>query len=232
MNPPYSQTRGGQSAFDIAGLKPEERKACQRKWGQLTKRLPVSNKAGMAASFLAMAWRKTRTNGRIGFVLPLTAAFADSWAVTRDMVLRQFKDIVVIAVAGGKAIGDTALSADTGMEEMLLVATKRGNALSTKTQPVRCVTLHQPFTRIGESGEIARAIENAVGSLKPSLRIAPVRAGDEEIGQALLYQAAGKGGTWMPLGVTRMELAMAAESLMRGRLDGTWRTLALATPAR
>ena len=33
MNPPYSRTRGGQSAFDIADLSERQRKDCQKRWG-------------------------------------------------------------------------------------------------------------------------------------------------------------------------------------------------------
>ena len=125
MNPPYSRTRGGQSAFDVAGLSDAERKSCQNRWGDLVKMQPVNRKAGLAASFLALAKQKCKPGGRIGFVLPLTAAFADSWAITRQMIERSFEDVTAIAVAAGKALGREALSADTNMEEMLLIATRR-----------------------------------------------------------------------------------------------------------
>ena len=220
MNPPYSRTRGGQSTFDIAGLGPKERKACQRRWKRLTRKEPVNNQAGMAASFLALARRKVRTGGRIGFVLPMTAAFADSWAVTREMVLQNFKEVTAIAVAGGKALGDTALSADTGMEEMLLVATRHDSEPSGPEPRVRCVTLHQAFTRVGEAGELARTVQQTVAGLTRSSRLAPIMAGEEEVGQALLYEPPTADGTWMPLGVTRMDLALAADALTRGQLAG------------
>ena len=220
MNPPYSRTRGGQSTFDIAGLGEQERKACQRRWKRLTKKEPVNNIAGMAPSFLALARRKVRPGRRIGFVLPLTAAFADSWAITREMILRDFKDVTAIAVAGGKALGDTALSTDTGMEEMLLVGTRRSREPSVSEPRVRCVTLHQAFTRVGEAGELARTVKRAVAGMTSSSRLAPVMAGAEEVGQALLYAPPTADGTWMPLGVTRMDLALAADALTRGQLVG------------
>ena len=125
MNPPYSRTRGGQSAFDVAGLSESERKACQKRWGILVKGQGVNRKAGLAASFLALAKKKIKQGGRIGFVLPLTAAFAETWAITRKMIEESFDDITAITVAAGQALGKDALSADTKMEEMLLVATKR-----------------------------------------------------------------------------------------------------------
>ena len=130
MNPPYSRTRGGQSVFDVAGLLEEERKACQDRWGILVKDQPVIRTAGLAASFLALARQKCKPGGRIGFVLPLSAAFAKAWDKTRQMLEHDFEDITAITVAAGQALGRDALSADTNMEEMLLVASKR-EGLST-----------------------------------------------------------------------------------------------------
>ena len=102
MNPPYSRTRGGQSAFDVAGLDKAEREACQKRWGRQIGGV-AEKTAGMAASFLALARNKVRPGGRIGFVLPLTAASANSWKKTRQMIEREFIDITVVAVSAGKA---------------------------------------------------------------------------------------------------------------------------------
>lgn len=154
MNPPYSRTRGGQSAFDIAGLSDRDRAACQKRWRELTKGEPVSNQAGMAASFLALARQKVKPGGRIGFVLPLTAAFADAWRRTRQMIQEEFENIIAVTASDG------SLSADTGMQEMLLTATRAKK--SRQSSPIRCVTLRSVPSRLGEAGEVARAIREAV----------------------------------------------------------------------
>ena len=126
MNPPYSRTRKDQATFDIAGLTEEEREQCQLRWGNLLKKEDATKIAGMAASFLCIAKKKVKPGGRIGFVLPLTAAFNPSWARTRKMIVDNFTDIIAIAKAGSKG-GKDALSADTRMGEMLLIATRNGN---------------------------------------------------------------------------------------------------------
>ena len=105
MNPPYSRTRGGQSAFNVAGLSEKERKECQNRWRELFSKEPVNNKAGMAASFLMLAKKKVKIGGRIGFVLPLTAAFAESWRITRKDIAQNFTDIVAIVVSAGAGTG-------------------------------------------------------------------------------------------------------------------------------
>lgn len=210
MNPPYSRTRGGQSAFDVAGISTDERKACQKKWGDLVKHQAVNRKAGLAASFLALAKQKCKPGGRIGFVLPLTAAFADSWTITRQMVEQTFEDITAITVTAGKALGRDALSADTKMEEMLLIATKRftpppGSASKTIRCAIKCITLTSPVTRLGEAGAIAQAILSACS--RAAGDALPIGIGSDQIGQLITLRKPIDGRPWSALGVVHAALA-------------------------
>ena len=229
MNPPYSRTRGGQSAFDIAGLPEDVRKACQKKWQNVVRDEPVTLTAGMGASFLALARKRTKLGGRIGFVLPLTAAFAKSWAATRRMIELEFTDITAIAVAAGQALGKDALSADTGMEEMLLVATRTQADAKGKNALIKCVTLHSPVTRSGEAGELARAISGTIDLVDGVGSSRPIVVGETEIGQVCVFDAGGRGAPWGPLGVTHAGLAVAANKMACGRLDLIGKSMELDT---
>ena len=221
MNPPYSRTRKDQSAFDIAGLTDEERDACQNEWERAIRKEPAIKTAGMAASFLVLARNKVKPGGRIGFVLPKTAAGSDSWKKTRRMVEREFTDIIAIAVATGKARGKNALSADTKMEEMILVATRReeGTAAAGEHSLIKCVTLHDSFTRPGEAGELARAISHAAGMVEGPKSNCPVKVGDDEVGLVNVFDAGGEGAPWGPLGVAHADLAIAADKIVDGRIE-------------
>ncbi len=219
MNPPYSRTRGGQSAFDVAGMSEDEKHACQKRWGVLLKNEPAVKTAGMAASFLAMASKKVRNGGRIGFVLPLTAAFAESWAVTRRMVEQQFEDIVAVAVAAGQALGPDALSADTGMEEMLLTGTCVPGLPTMRAKTIRLVTLHRPVNRVGDAGEIARAIGEAVDRAVQVWTDHPVMAGGEQIGTVHVVEVQREGDPWACLGAMHAGMAFAALALAAGRIE-------------
>ena len=220
MNPPYSRTNGKHGAFEIAGLPDDEREACQKKWKRTIMKEPVNKIAGMGASFLALARKKVKPGGRVGFVLPLTTAFGESWEVTRRMIEHEFTDIIAIATAAGKALGKKALSADTGMEEMILVATRRGESdKSGKRAPIRCITFYVPVTMHGEAGETARAILNAVDKSGGAGTSQPVIVGETEIGQVCVFDAGGEGAPWGPLGVTHADLAFAADGLIHGRLE-------------
>ncbi len=207
MNPPYSRTRGGQSAFDISGLTGRQRQQCQLRWGDLIKGIPAVKTAGMAASFLCLAHKKVKAGGRIGFVLPLTAAFAETWRVTREMIVHEFKDIVAVTRAGGKG-GDEALSADTDMGEMLLVATRKKK--SDTPSSVRCVTLRRIPLRHGEAREFGRSVQDALDSMQDDGY--PVVAGAEELGQIASFMPKG-GEPWSHLGVLHADLAINASAL-------------------
>lgn len=212
MNPPYSRTRGGQSAFDIAGLTTKERNACQERWGKLIKGEPCVKTAGMAATFMCAAHKKLKPGGRVGFVLPRTAAFAETWTKTRSMIETEYEDITAVAV--GSALGGDAMSADTDMEEMVLVATKKGKGGGARS-PVRCVTLHEPMTRVGEAAEIARAVQNAGDG--------PITLGGSEIGVSSMFKTSG-GAPWSGVGAVNDTLQRIKTCLLAGVLenaDGT-----------
>jgi len=236
MNPPYSRTRGGQSAFDIAGLSDAERKGCQKRWGVLTKDQPADKRAGMAASFLCLARDKTKPGGTIGFVLPLTAAFAQSWDKTRAMLVTEFEDICAVAVPGGGS-ADDAMSADTHMNEMLLVATKRkkvGNKKAgkkrTRIAPVLCIALDEMTGRPGEAGEVGRAIERALESFAHSHY--PIIAGNSEIGRITKFEPPVASAPWSHLSAHSAGLSMVASKLASGVLEdlGTQQQTKLSCP--
>lgn len=207
MNPPYSRAHIGRSPFDIADLSKKEKDACQKRWGKLIKNEPCVKTAGMAATFLCMAQKKAIAGGRIGLVLPRTAAFAETWQPTRAMVETHFDDITVVAIAGGKAIGKSAMSADTHMEEIILVATKRDKP-SKRNADVRCVTLYEPLTRVGEAAEVARAVLEG-----PCAGV--ITLGSEEIGISHIFHSSG-GKPWNAVGSLNDTLDMIKNGLLDG----------------
>ena len=205
-NPPYSRTRKGLSAFDIAGLSKKERNLCQIKWAKLIKDEDCIKTAGMAATFLCIANKKISPGGKIGFVLPRSAAHEDAWEKTRNMLERQFENVLAIVVRTGQARGKTALSADTKFEEMLLVATKKKDDDRTSS-PIRCVTLKEPVTRIGEAAEIAKAITH-------SSENGTIYLGNTEIGSSLMFKSS-SGAPWSMLGIEHDGLAAIADRLVK-----------------
>ena len=80
--------------------------------------------AGLASNFLDLGHRKLRDGGVLAAVLPFAFVRGKAWRWARETLARYYGDIHVtsIAMSGGRA---NAFSADTGMAECLVVATKR-----------------------------------------------------------------------------------------------------------
>ena len=231
MNPPYSRTRGGQSAFDVRDLSMEQRRATQKRWGDILqgKRvtfhdginvkldpptpIPANKKAGMGASFVALAARKLKPGGRMGFVLPLSAAFADSWKETRAFIEKEFVDIVAVTIESGKAIGSNALSADTNINEMLLIGKRNDSEESTRS--ITCVTLHEAPMQCGVAAEVAKSILVACEKVSARNPVTVVKMGND-IGQCVEFDVK-DGKPWSSLGVVHGDLALATEKLKRGK---------------
>lgn len=214
-NPPYSRTRGGQSLFDVKGLSATERRNCQKRARRLGRGTSANLSAGLPTFFLAQADRKLRPGGTLAFVLPLTAGSADSYRHTRRLIEDRYRDVVALTVAGGTQ-GEESLSSETGMSEMLLVATK-GPASQSVPSPVVCVNLYQGVTEIGHARETARAALHAVNT-HPKAEYGEVRVGQQSLGNWVRRTSTGKGDPWSELGVARAEFAVAAAKLLRGEL--------------
>lgn len=213
MNPPYSRTRGGQSAFDVAGLDQQQRNLCQQRWATLIKNKPATKTAGMAASFLCLAHRVTKPGGKIGFVLPLTAAFAESWRATREMIVQNFEDITAITRTGFSR--KESMSADTNMAEMLLIATKKkltNRQESVKISPVNCVSLNEIPAIQGRSYALSSAISNALNTSRSNSASTPILLGKECAGHSAKFTPF-NGEPWSYLGVRNLDLAFITRTL-------------------
>lgn len=228
-NPPYSRTRGGQSLFDVAGLPEKERKASQKRASMLGRKTCANLKAGLATFFLAMADHKLRVGGTMGFVLPLTAASAHSYRPVRRMIEQRYRNVLALTIAGGDT-GETSLSSDTGMGEMLLVATKAPPS-QDKSVPVVCVTLFEGLTEIGQARETARATIESIQN-HPGAENGEILVGSQRLGSWVRRKRTGRGEPWSELGSVHRDLAVAADKLLRGQLTDLrrHRTMPLPVP--
>ena len=152
MNPPYSRTGGGQAVADLSGISEEERKQVQKRIAKIRKKTLGNGQAGFASDFIALADQKLRDGGRMGFVLPLTIAAGGSYKKIRQHLIENFSDITLAFFGTGIHSGGESLSDDTGLEEVMLTATK-GN----RGRPgVRYVKLDEPFLSAASAVEAAR----------------------------------------------------------------------------
>ena len=138
QNPPYSRARGDRKLFDITGITDDQRDRSLARLSAIRRRLRASGnrvadgQAGLGSDFSALADRKLAPVGIFASVLPLTAAHAESWAGFREHIEREYHDVTAIAFTGDET---DMMSADTHMNEMLLIATKRSASESATTPP-------------------------------------------------------------------------------------------------
>ena len=199
MNPPYSRARGGreQATKGLGKIRPKAAKAGYKM---------SHGQAGLATDFGNMSNLRMKSGGVLAHVLPLTAAHAETWAGWRGQLETDFDNIVVIANVGGVAM--ESMSADTGMNEMLVVATKRRRRRA-QWQPVRilCVNLHSTPATLAQGYAIAREI----AGIPPDADHGALQSGNY-----IRAATIAEGFPWFAVGNRNSELTAIAAALMSG----------------
>ena len=136
MNPPFttptgsSASRGGIPRPDFAGFQTSREEQMQmasrlREIMSTKTEAAGHGNAGLASYFIDLAHAKVKKDGVIALVLPATYASGESWSNARKLIAKNYRDISIFSLMATGA-KDYAFSADTGMGEVLVVATKGG----------------------------------------------------------------------------------------------------------
>ena len=214
MNPPYSRTRGGQALFDIAGATDAERARAQKRAAALVRDTPANLKAGLASVFCELVRRKACTGGRVGIVLPITAAASPAWSGIRAMFEKHFDDLLLVAFPGATRGGDKTLSADTAMGEMIIAGTKRSEPRAElASADIMTVALDEPFGSIAVAAETGRSVDAAL-RCREEQREGNVTVGSAVTGRWTVLPAA-DGGPWAAVGAASFGAVAVAERLTR-----------------
>ena len=227
MNPPFVRSTGmegqrlgkGNSAFAAFTTDGPTRNRMQSSLANVRGRSPLgTGNAGLAADFLDLSLRKSRDDGVVALVLPLSGVSGMGWESARKALAKDCQDIVVITIAGAGSY-DSSFSADTGMAECLLVARKgseskkkRATFVMLRQRPksaIEAELLAAEISRICESGQI-RAIERMEG-------ISTIAIGDQEYG-GMLDAPLPESGPWPLVGIKDVDLAQSAWNLEGGQL--------------
>ena len=131
MNPPFTRPTNHESRHSdipipsFAGFNTsrDEQKAMSKKLKRAKKNFGHGN-SSLASNFMDLGHRKLKDDGVLALVLPFALARGKSWLRARSMLEKHYSDIHLVSIA---TTGSTnrAFSADTGMAECLVVATKR-----------------------------------------------------------------------------------------------------------
>ena len=207
MNPPYSVAHYG-SSLATTGLTPLRKRAATAhdKVRAAARGYMMSNgKAGLASHFGDISNMRLRGGGVYAHVLPLTAAHAGSWSAWRAEMETDFDDIVAIANTGE---AERSMSADTGMNEMLVIATKKAERPDeVATGTITAVALREPPETLEQGYAVGREI-----ALLPS----DDAQGEFAQGEWVRTETPRVGFPWFAVGIRSTELAHIANALFRG----------------
>ena len=166
MNPPFTRPTNHEAGHaeipvpSFAGFSTshDEQQAMGRKLKNAAG-LFSSGHAGLASNFMDLGHSKLKDGGVLALVIPFAFVRGKSWKGAREALQAHYSDVHVTSIA---ATGSTAraFSADTGMAECLVVATKRGGGKSRRrVLQSGCKALVAPGSR--------RASEEGKGTGRP-----------------------------------------------------------------
>lgn len=209
MNPPYSKPMPGRGMATTGLSKP--RAAARRR-----KYLMSNGQASLATDFGNMSNIRLAPGGVLSHVLPLTAARSGAWRSYRAEMEKDFQDIVVISNVSATEL--QSMSADTGMGEMLVIATKRDKR-PKEWQPteILCVNLNSAPASLAEGYALAKEIA-AIPATE--------RQGFLSCGNYTRFQHDGAGFPWGAVGNSDGELTSVTTAMLN---DSAYDPLRLAT---
>ena len=164
MNPPFTRPTNHEAtdvpvpSFAGFATSDDEMKHMSRRLKKIRKPLMAGHgNAGLASNFIDLAHAKVnRSGGVLALVLPASFLQGKSWAAARGLLDEHYRDIVIVSIATTGST-DRAFSADTGMAEVLVVATRKRDDEETDSATLFVNLQHRPHT-ILEATTIARTV--------------------------------------------------------------------------
>ena len=181
MNPPFTRPTNHEVAEvpvpSFAGFSTtddEQREMSRRLEAIRQPSMAGHGNAGLASNFIDLAHAKVKYGGVMALVLPASFLQGRAWADARRLFAEHYGDVVVVSIA---ATGATAcsFSADTGMAEVLVLATRGRNTGRAEGQVLFVNLLRRPRS-ILEAVMTARAVQRIPGERSAG----PLYAGGED----------------------------------------------------
>lgn len=195
MNPPFVRATNHEGKrsdvpnpmFAAFGADADAQRLMSDATRRLTKGTSAHGNAGEASIFLVLADQKLKPGGTLAMVLPLTLLSGFSWEKSRQLLSHEYDNLIVVSIAGCRN-NEMAFSADTGMAECLIVATKekaaeqnRGTFVSLRSSPEYQIvgsTLAREIRRQYDAGTLRRLEDGPIGGT-------PLEFGNDIVGQAI-----------------------------------------------
>ena len=219
MNPPFTRSTGQEAdkvgipapAFAGFATSDEEMRLMSRLLTKIRKPSMVGHgNAGLASHFIDLAHAKiSRSGGVLAVVLPASVLQGKAWVATRRLLHEDYKNVVFVSIAAAGTT-DRAFSADTGMAEVLIIATRRDKSEQMTNTALFVNLLRRPQT-ILEATTVAKAVQR----IPTDVPVAQIAIGNEERAGCTIQGALSDTGC---AGLREAGVARAATGLIRGEL--------------
>ena len=218
MNPPFTLPTNHESStvpvpsFTGFGKTGVEQKAMAKHLARVRTSLDGvagHGNAGIASNFFDLAHVKAKPGGTVALVLPVACVSGQPWSGMREILANEYRDLMVVTIAAS-GTADRAFSADTGMAEVLLVATKKTRQ-GDPTGTTLFVNLRERPKHPAAALEIARSLAR----LDCGVMAGKVRLGTEEVAGGFVRASLSESGC---AGIAEEGLAKFMMALRGGRL--------------
>lgn len=225
MNPPFTRPTNHEAghaevpnpAFAGLGADPAAQKAMSdvlaENIGLISGMKASHGNAGIASNFIDLAHAKLKPGGVLALIVPASLISGAAWRAARALLAVQYEDIAVVSISehGDEVSEGRAFSADTGMAEVIVVATKKvGSASEAALEITYAILNDRPPSPIAGI-EMARAISANSGST------GLLTVGGQDVGLHA-NSAFGEDVVGNPIGVSNVGVVVAATELAAGRL--------------
>jgi hypothetical protein len=231
MNPPFTRATGHEGAkidvpipmFAAFGNEEDEQRKMGESMKRLTKGTVYHGNAGEGSAFLQLAHEKLRVGGRLALVMPLSILAGEAWEKSRGLLRRGYDDIIVVTIAGEGAENAASFSADTGMGECLILATRAAASESAASARAIFAVLDRKPEHKLEGAEIGRLIRDLRPGGVSTLEGAPtggttLNLGDDRVGTVIDAPLPADDSGWGIARIRDLSIAQAALNLSAGRL--------------
>ena len=219
QNPPYTRSGADSNSNLPKSIFADKKEASAMQASRRAQgRRLGGNNPGAGPDFVDLADRMLKRNGRMAFVLPLTAITGSSWQKVRKMWAEEYHNVLVITIADALT-ENCAFSADTNMAEGLVIATK-GKSKNTGRATFVCLE-RCPDGEL-EAQEIAKVIcgVNHVCQLEDGVnRGNPIHVGDNVIGFVISAPLTSGAVGWPISRVRDITVIQSAYQLANGQLQ-------------
>ncbi|MYG68937.1 MAG: hypothetical protein F4199_02635 [Rhodothermaceae bacterium] len=218
MNPPFTRPTNHEATGvpipSFAGFrtKKEEQAKMSARLKELKRGLTTPaghGNAGLASNFIDLAHAKLRSGGILALVLPASFVQGKAWENARKLIQQHYKDILIVGIAT-EGSTDRAFSADTGMAEVLLVATRKKENDEDPSDLFMVNILRRPRTQL-EAAITTQRVEQSRHDHT------------QDVGKIRLTETEQTGNffrsrNWIGFGIREASLAVCMNSLAEGKL--------------